>query len=232
MPVIHPCLDENGERLPIVSPDDSSPAHCWTDPSEAATFSLTAPGVLPPELNGVVFAPVAPGDPSKIGFWKRLGKNYRHFPEPPLPKTKKPWTSGTVMIEPDGRIWLVHPSNGFGGVKATFPRGHLEAPLSLLANALKETWEESGLLAEPVAYLCDVERVRTVTRFYLAVRRGGTPISAGWESQAVSLVPRSQLFDFVNRPNDRRVLEPLAAAWAERNRPAFEPRKKRLKRAH
>ena len=67
-------------------------------------------------------------------------------------------------IEPDRRIWLVHPTNQFGGVEATFPKGRLEPGLTLAANAVKEGWEESGLDARPLEWLCDIERTKTITR--------------------------------------------------------------------
>ena len=126
--------------------------------------------------------------------------------EPPFPATDKRRTSGLVIIEPDRRIWLVHPTNQFGRVEATFPKGRLEPGLTLAANAVKEGWEESGLDARPLEWLCDIERTKTITRYYLAFRAAGTPADMGWESQAV------QLAAFLNRPNDRKVLPALQTA--------------------
>ena len=84
--------------------------------------------------------------------------------------------------------------------------------LTLAANAVKEGWEESGLDARPLEWLCDIERTKTITRYYLAFRAAGTPADMGWESQAVSLVPADQLAAFLNRPNDRKVLPALQTA--------------------
>ena len=143
----------------------------------------------------------------------------KDFKEPPLPKTEKRLTSGLVIAEPDGRFWVVHPSNRYGGVAATFPKGRLDAGLTLVVNAVKEAWEESGLIAEPLSWLCDIDRTKTVTRYYVAKRTGGTPENVGWESQAVSLVPAESLLDYLNRPNDRKILPHLALWIAATKRP-------------
>jgi 8-oxo-dGTP pyrophosphatase MutT (NUDIX family) len=50
--------------------------------------------------------------------------------------------AGAVVMEPDGRLWLVAPSNGFGGYLATFPKGRVEPGISLQATAIREVWEE------------------------------------------------------------------------------------------
>ena len=120
-------------------------------------------------------------------------------------------TSGCVVVEPDQRAWVVYPTNAFGGVVCSFPKGRLEPVLSLAQNAAKETWEESGLLVRPVHFLCDIVRRHVVTRFYLALRITGSPVLAGWESQAVGLVPVDDLTLFLNREYDRKVVPYVAA---------------------
>ena len=209
--VFHPQLDENGQPVIVSSPTPAGPAGNWLDSALAATLSITEPGDLPASLNGIPFSHVKFTDRD----WVRFLRRYEDWPDQPEPRTSKRLTSGLVIAEPDGRFWLVHPTNRFGGVEATFPKGRLEPGLSLVVNAIKEGWEESGILAEPLGWLCDVDRTKTVTRYYMARRVAGSPVDAGWESQAVSLVPASTLLEYLNRPNDRKIL-PAIAAWRAR----------------
>ena len=57
----------------------------------------------------------------------------------------------------------------------------------------------------------DIKRTTSVARYYLAHRVGGSPADMGWESQAVRLVPLAQLGDYLNRPEDKEILEFLRA---------------------
>ena len=143
--------------------------------------------------------------PQGSAGWEALARSLV-FPEPPMPQAagKKP-AAGVVTIEPDGRVWVVAPTNGFGGYAHTFPKGKLDA-LSTHATAIKETWEESGLRVELTGFLCDSVRSTSVTRYYLARRVGGDPAAMGWESQAVLLVPADKLDALVKHPNDAPLL--------------------------
>ena len=208
MTIFHPQLDENGEPVAVSRPTRSSHVSAWGDSGAVATFSITDPTLLPAVLNGIALTHA----PFECLDWVRFAHELPAVAEPPFPATDKRRTSGLVIIEPDQRIWLVHPTNQFGGVEATFPKGRLEPGLTLAANAVKEGWEESGLDARPLEWLCDIERTKTITRYYLAFRAAGTPADMGWESQAVSLVPADQLAAFLNRPNDRKVLPALQTA--------------------
>ena len=207
-PAYHPQPDEKGAPCLVEQPTAPTDEASWLNSGAYATFSATHGGMLPEVLNGVPFTKETLGGK----MLSRLLKRYAHFSEPPLPATKKRLTSGLVIAEPDGRFWLVHPTNRYAGVAATFRKGRLDAGLTLVVNAVKESWEESGLIAEPVAWLCDIDRTKTVTRYYIAKRTGGTPENVGWESQAVSLVPADALLDFLNRPNDLKIL-PYLARW-------------------
>lgn len=60
----------------------------------------------------------------------------------------------------------------------------------ILAGAIKEAFEETGLMVELVGFLVDVLRTTTYSRYYLARRIGGNPADMAWEAQAVMLVPR------------------------------------------
>ena len=81
------------------------------------------------------------------------------------------------------------PNSAFGGYAETFPKGQVEQGCTTQETARREPLEEAGLLVKIVAYLCDVPRTTTMTRYYLANRVGGLPTHMGWESQAVHLVP-------------------------------------------
>jgi 8-oxo-dGTP pyrophosphatase MutT (NUDIX family) len=117
--------------------------------------------------------------------------------------------AGAVILEDDGRVWLVAPSNGFGGYAATFPKGRLDPGTSLPCAAVREAFEESGLRVDIVGFLVDARRTLTFTRYYIARRIGGSPARMGWESQAVHLVPLARLREVAVHPNDLPVIEAL-----------------------
>jgi ADP-ribose pyrophosphatase YjhB (NUDIX family) len=132
------------------------------------------------------------------------------FDEPALQTCAgKAPASGAVVCEADGRVWVVSPSNRFGGYTNTFPKGKVDTELSLRANAIKEVFEESGLQVELTGFLCDSVRSTSVTRLYTAMRVGGSPANMGWESQAAHLVPMSKLAQFVSHANDEIVIQSL-----------------------
>lgn len=137
MTIFHPQLDENGEPVAVARPTRSSQVSAWGNPRAAATFSITDPTPLPAVLNGIALTHA----PFECLDWVRFSHELPAAAEPPFPATDKRRTSGLVIIEPDQRIWLVHPTNQFGGVEATFPKGRLEPGLTLAANAVKEGWE-------------------------------------------------------------------------------------------
>ncbi len=101
------------------------------------------------------------------------------------------------------------PTNAFGGYKATFPKGRLEPGMSPQATAIKEAFEESGMQIEITGLIGDFERTTTITCYYTARRIGGLPTQMGWESQAVILVPRNQLFKILNHANDHELVARL-----------------------
>src|SRR3546814_8606986 len=60
-------------------------------------------------------------------------------------------------------------------------------------------------------FVGDFTRPTSVARLYRAVRVGGTPASMGWESQAVHLVPKDQLYRFLNRETDHGPAQEIGA---------------------
>jgi 8-oxo-dGTP pyrophosphatase MutT (NUDIX family) len=156
---------------------------------------------LPEQLNGLALTPGSPQG-SDEPTWR--------LTVPPLAVVPgKAPAAGAVVLEPEGRVWVIHPSNAFGGYRATFPKGKQEPGLSLEQTAIKETFEEAGLIITLSGWLIDVPRSSTVCRYFLARRIGGSPADMGWESQAVSLVPRDRLSDVLQHSNDQPLLEAL-----------------------
>jgi hypothetical protein len=136
------------------------------------------------------------------------------FEEPPVKSVAGLETaSGVLVVEADGRVWVVSPTNRFGGYTNTFPKGKIgtKSLISLRANAVKEVLEEAGLQVALSGFLCDSERSTSVTRYYIGRRIGGNPAAMEWESQAVHLVPVSMLAKFVSHPNDQNVIAALQA---------------------
>lgn len=119
----HPAPDENGDPVPVFSPIVGSAPEAWLKSDDAATWSVTHPGILPERLNGIPFTHEKLGEAD----WRALMKRYRKFPEPEEPESPKRRTSGLVIRESDGRIWLAHPTNQFGGRRGHLPEGTARA---------------------------------------------------------------------------------------------------------
>jgi len=208
---IHPQPNERGEPVPIARPSLPTAPATWRDPTRLAT--VIPLGALPPVLNGVPFSPWL-DVPATNAEWAGVA-GQADIAEPPfaLPPSKSP-AAGVVIVEDDGRVWAVAPSNRFGGYDATFPKGRVDPGAGLQATAIREAFEESGLRVEILAHLVDCVRTLTYTRFYLARRVGGNPALMGWESQAVHLVPQERLSTLLCNANDRAVIDALARTLA------------------
>ena len=195
----HPEPDNHGLPVVLKKPSTASALSAWRHAAKAAT--VVPGGALPPELNGIALRAWT-GAPSSAAAWKAV-EGQCAFDEPPfLPPPGKAPAAGVVILESDGRVWLVAPSNAFGGYAATFPKGRIEDNVNPHATAIREAYEESGLKVEITGFLADSSRTQSYTRYYLARRTGGDPASMGWESQAVHLVPRALLADFLTHAND------------------------------
>ena len=204
----HPRKNDKGQLVPLKHPTQPTDQSTWHHADQLAT--VTPDGPMPEQVNHLAISSWREAPTDSAG-WERLA-GVAGFDEPPMKTTTGlPPASGAVVIEPDGRVWVVSPSNGFGDYVHTFPKGKLDPKkgLSLRANALKEVFEESGLRVELTGFLCDSIRTTSVTRYYLAMRVGGNPAAMGWESQATHLVPMSQLAQFVSHTNDEVVVQAL-----------------------
>lgn len=204
--IYHPKLDNDGNKVSINNPSMPTDIETWLAPSKAAT--VTPNGDLPGELNGISFDDWT-DHPQCNAEWENLAAKSLVDEPPFLPPKNKKSAAGVVIEESDGRIWLVAPSNAYGGYTATFPKGTVEHGASLHATALKEAFEETGLRVEIIGFLADSNRSTTFTRYYRARRLGGSPACMGWESQAVHLVSRESLTKHVTHPNDKQLLEIL-----------------------
>lgn len=210
--VLHPRKGEKGEDVLVQAPHHASSHTTWYSPDAVATF--LPDGDAPLALNGVALRSWKDHPKTNAGWDYVDGVNEAlHEPVLKVPFGKKA-SSGVVIEEPDGRVWLVAPTNGFGGYDATFPKGTAEPDLSLQANAIKEAFEESGLRVEITGYIGDFERTTSVARMYRARRVGGTPADAGWETQAVHLVPKGYLYEHLNGKADWPAAEVIGAGPA------------------
>jgi len=152
------------------------------------------------------------GGPVNIDSWKRYKKSVAGESEFRLPKQlegKKGLSSGVIIREPDGRLWLVDPKDGFGGYSTTFPKGRLTPGLTAAQNAAKEVWEETGLRCRVTGVIGDYERSTTYTRYYVGERTGGDPAFAQWESSRVRLVTPQEAASLLGAEGDRPILDDL-----------------------
>ena len=209
MTTYHP--EPNNHGLPVVlnNPSTGSPLSAWRQADESAT--VIPGGAVPNELNGTPLRAWT-DVPASADEWNAV-EGQCAFDEPPFlaPSGKMP-AAGVVILEADGRVWLVAPSNAFGGYTATFPKGRIENDVNRQATAIREAYEEAGLKVKITGFLADSNRTQSYTRYYLAERTGGNPAAMGWESQAVHLVPRSLLANFLTHANDLPLLKALDKA--------------------
>lgn len=204
-PVYHPHPDEYGMPVPIHKPSKPSALSAW---AHAHRLACVVPGgAMPESINGI---PVTGwlDHPRDEASWEALAAQ-GHIEEPPFkaPAGLKA-AAGVVIREPDGRVWVVAPTNRFAGYETTFPKGTLDGT-SMQAAAIREAFEESGLKVRLIRFLTDSRRSLSYSRYYLAERVGGNPADMGWESQAVMLVPASELANVLNNQNDKTIAEKL-----------------------
>jgi 8-oxo-dGTP pyrophosphatase MutT (NUDIX family) len=206
MPTYHPMPDERGKPVLLNKPSQPTALSSWGRAEAVATAIPN--GACPADLNGIAITEWL-DVPTSAQAWDTV-EGQCEFEEPPFdPPSGKMPAAGTVVEEPDGRVWLVAPSNAFGGYTATFPKGRIEATVNRQASAIREAYEEAGLKVEIIGFFADSNRSQSYTRYYLARRVSGNPALMGWESQAVHLVPRAALINFLTHYNDLPLLNLL-----------------------
>src|SRR4051812_24979906 len=163
MTVYHPALNDHGVPVALKHPSRASPVSAWRHATEAATAIPGCP--LPGELNGIALLDWT-NVPTTADEWTAV-EGQCAFDEPPFlaPPGKAP-AAGVVILEADGRIWLVAPSNAFGGYTATFPKGRIESDVNRQASAIREAYEEAGLKVKITGFLADSNRTLSYTRYY------------------------------------------------------------------
>lgn len=210
MTTFHPKRNDHGEPVAITAPSAPTALSHWLDPALVAT--VIPGGALPASLNGIAFCPWTDA-PQDDAAWASVAGQDAIFSEPVYePVLGMRVAAGVAIEEADGRIWVVHPSNAFGGYAVTFPKGSQDRGVPLRATAIREAFEESGLQVVLTGFLADLSRSRSRTRYYLGRRVGGSPADMGWESQAVSLVPRARLHTVLLHPNDAPLVGSLQEA--------------------
>jgi hypothetical protein len=118
--------------------------------------------------------------------------------------------SGVIILESDGRIWLRKVANNFGGYEYSFAKGRLEKGFTAQQNAIKETYEEMGLVTEIETWLTDIEGDTSVTRFYIGKRIGGHPSfilhQDFVETDYIVLTDKRTAMTMLNRGRDKQIL--------------------------
>ena len=209
--LLHPRRDDDGQVVLIRRPSTPTALEAWADPAQTA--SVVPNGALPGAINGVALQPWKDPPTSPEGWEAQARKAEVAEPEFKVPDDLEP-AAGAVIVEPDGRVWMVCPTNQFGGYEVTFPKGRLDGK-SLQAAALVEAYEEAGLKVRLVRHLVDVPRSQTYTRYYLAERIGGSPADMGWEAQCVMLVPAANFMSLNLSAPDRAVVAAMTATQAK-----------------
>lgn len=205
----HPRMGEDGKPVLVTHPSHASAPSTWHHPNAVATF--VPDGNVPAGLHGVGFREWRDHPTTTEGWDYSDGVN-DDLVEPPFHlQPGKKAASGVVIEEPDGRVWIIEPTNHFGKYEHSFPKGTAEPGLSLQAGALKECWEETGLQVVITGFLGDYERTTSKARMYTAKRVGGDPTQCGWETQSVSLVPKSKLYEYLNMASDHGIAEAIGA---------------------
>lgn len=203
----------------VAPPPQTQPTHAPKQPHSTIPFKdehdfetgKPQPGVL----NGIPFASAPPK------FWEKT-------PDAPIKEhapVHKIQRSTVMVEEPDGRVWIVQPTNAFGDRKYTLPGGTNEPHLTNQQNALKEVWEETGLQVEITGHLGDFQDSNNgrYGRLYKGRRIGGAPWDAkiensirdkngnpAAESEKVSLVTKEIAAQRLHRTDDLAQLATVA----------------------
>ena len=193
-----------GKKVEIMTPTLPTGPDTWHDPSAIAVF--VPGGTCPVALCDI---PMQHATLPSLGHCLAgLAGDGTQDPEWAMPAGQPDLTrkAGAIVVEPDGRIWVIEPTNHYWGTVASFPKGTLDNETCPRLTALREVFEETGLVVQLDEHLADVQRDDAVVRLYRARRVSGRPIDMGWESQSVLLVPPDQLAGVLVAPKESSFL--------------------------
>lgn len=197
----------------VVAPTVPTPTVPMNTAGNLAFKSGASPG-MPVEVDGVLFQPYT--DAQKGALYSSLDKKLPTHESPMVVPPGKKAGAGVVIVTEDGRVWLVEPTNHFGGYLNTWPKGKQEPGMTLQQTALKEAMEETGLAVDLVDVLGDFETSTSMTRYYVAKVIGGAPWDAKFETSLgfhetanVKLVDQAEAAKILNKSWDKDILTKL-----------------------
>jgi 8-oxo-dGTP pyrophosphatase MutT (NUDIX family) len=121
-------------------------------------------------------------DTNSDAFWKdTLGYSQKQLDTIDAYDVAKKGThslrAGVVLVEPDGRMWIISPRNRWAGYENTFAKGGVDLNETTAQAAVREAREEMGFSVELDKYLGDFTATDngSITRYYVAHRTGGGP---------------------------------------------------------
>jgi 8-oxo-dGTP pyrophosphatase MutT (NUDIX family) len=148
-------------------------------------------------LHGIPFTPV------KKDAWKKHKDKDLGEPDYPSDRPQRP-ASGVVVLEDDGRMWIMEPTWHYGQQEHGFATGGVEEGLTAQQSARKEAIEELGFDVEITDWLGDVDTwPRSYRRYYIARRKSGQPTDAHYESDNVKLIPPGDMDTYFNKDYDK-----------------------------
>lgn len=126
---------------------------------------------------------------------------------------------GTVIVEPDGRIWVVNSKVDSGGYPTSFSKGGLKPAEDAYAAAIRQTFEETGLVVKGLDYLGGFDGSNAFTHYMVAERVGGSPQAFSAATEGMELLTVKELYKRLvteGNGNDLTVLE-KAIGWINKN---------------
>lgn len=217
----HPALPEG--EFAIHMPTTPSPPSLWPRTDISLVFVPGAPA--PAMLNGIPMRSATPPADRQAWLAHYIEDIAVDVPYPLGFASNGRPTAGVVIFEgwPVPRMWLVVPTNQYGG-RVTLPQGGADEGEPIPVAGLREFFEETGLFARLRGVVGDFGleydptprelRASTSndTRFLWGDRTGGTVRDAGWETQALILATYHDALRLLERARDRAVVR---AAWRD-----------------